>query len=102
MTLRIGPDKTEPLGLPGTARQLAAGAASANTALSSGVFRISIRASSADIRFEIGSGAQTASATTSHFIAKNERLDFTIPSNANIAIIRDAGIDGVLEVTELL
>ena len=34
MTLRIGPDKTEPLGLPGTARQLAAGITSANTALS--------------------------------------------------------------------
>ena len=36
MTLKIGPDKTEH-GLPGTARQLTAGAASANTALSSGV-----------------------------------------------------------------
>ena len=60
MTIKKAPITTEPLGFPGTARQLAAGAASANTALTTGVFRISIRASTADIRFEIGSGSQTA------------------------------------------
>ena len=92
----------EPLGVPGVARQLSAGSSSANTALTDGVYRVSIRAVGADIRFEIGSGAQTASATTSHFIAKSERLDFAVPFNANIAIIRDASTSGTLELTELV
>ena len=96
------PTFTEPLGIPGAARQLSAGLSSANTALSAGVFRVSIRAIGADIRFEIGSGTQTASATTSHFIGKNERLDFAVPPNANIAIIRDGSTDGTLELTELV
>tara|TARA_A100001201_G_scaffold140670_1_gene134273 strand:+ start:419 stop:724 length:306 start_codon:yes stop_codon:yes gene_type:complete len=91
----------EILGKPGVARQLSAGASSANTALSAGVFRISMRAVGADIRFAIGQGAQTANATTSHFIADGERLDFSITHGANIAVIRDATTDGVLELTEL-
>ena len=72
-------EQVEPLGKAGVARQLAAGASSANTALTAGVYRVSMRATGADIRFAIGSGAQTASATTSHFIAENERLDFAVP-----------------------
>ena len=92
----------EPLGAPGAARQLTAGVSSTNTALSTNVFRVSIRAIGADIRFEIGAGTQTANATTSHFIGKNERLDFAVPSNANIAIIRDASTNGTLELTELI
>ena len=92
----------EPLGAPGAARQLAAGASSTNTALSANVFRVSIRAIGADIRFEIGPGAQTANASTSHFIGKNERLDFAVPSGANIAIIRDGTTSGTLELTELI
>lgn len=92
----------EPLGSPGVARQLSAGAASANTALTDGVTRVSMRAVGADIRFEIGSGSQTASATTSNFIANNERLDFAVPIDPNIAVIRDASTDGTLELTELV
>ena len=91
----------EILGKPGVARQLAAGATSANTALSGGVYRISMRAVGADIRFEVGQGTQTANATTSHFIADGERLDFSTTHGANIAVIRDASTDGVLELTEL-
>ena len=92
----------EPLGSPGVARQLSAGAASANTALTDGVTRVSMRAVGADIRFEIGSGSQTASATTSNFIANNERLDFAVPIDPNIAVIRDGSTDGTLELTELV
>ena len=92
----------EPLGTPGVARQLTAGVSSSNTALTSQVYRVSMRAIGADIRFEIGSGAQTANATTSHFIGKNERLDFAVPIDANIAIIRDGSTDGTLELTELV
>ena len=93
--------QVEPLGIPGLARQLAAGSTSANTALTGGVFRISIRAVGADIRFSIGPSAQTATAT-SHFIANGERLDFAVPNGANIAVLRNATTDGTLEVTELV
>ena len=93
--------QVEPLGQVGTARQLAAGASSANTALSSGVFRISVRATGGDIRFSIGQGTQTATAT-SHFIGQDERLDFSVTSGSNIAVIRAGSSNGVLEVTELV
>ena len=85
---------------PGVARQLAAGSSSANTALTSTCERISIRAEGADIRYSIGTSSQTANASTSHWIADNERLDLDVPIGANIGIIRDASTDGVLEVTE--
>ncbi len=91
----------ETLGTPGVARQLTAGAASANTALTTSVRRVSIYARSADIRYVVGSSAQTASAT-SHFIASGERLDIDVPATPNIAVIRAGTTDGVLEVTELL
>lgn len=91
----------EILGKPGVARQLTAGAASSGAYFSAGVFRISMRAVGADIRFVIGQGTQTADASTSHFIADGERLDFAITNGAYIAVIRDAATDGVLEVTEL-
>ncbi len=93
-------DQVEPLGQAGLARQLAAGSTTSNTALTAGVFRISMRAVGADIRFSIGSGAQTATAT-SHFIANGERLDFAVPPGANIAVLRNGTTNGTLEVTEL-
>jgi len=85
---------------PGTARQLAAGASSANTALTSTCERISILAVTADIRYLIGTSAQTANAGTSHFIKTGERIDLDVPLGANIGVIRDASTDGVLELTE--
>jgi len=91
----------EPLGLPGVARQLSAGASSANTALTANITRISIRAVGADIRYSIGATAQTATAT-SHFIGNGERLDVAVPLNANIAVLRNGTTDGTLEVTELI
>jgi hypothetical protein len=91
----------EPLGIPAVARQLSAGSASANTALTSTCRRVSIRAVSADIRYSIGSSSQTATAT-SHFIANGERLDLAVPATPNIAVIRNGTTDGTLEVTELV
>lgn len=93
-------DRVEPLGQAGLARQLAAGSTTSNTALTAGVFRISMRAVGADIRFSIGTGTQTAT-TSSHFIANGERLDFAVPPGANIAVLRNGTTDGTLEVTEL-
>jgi len=90
----------EPLSVPGVARQLAAGASTANTALTASCRRISIRAVGADIRFAIGTGVQTATAT-SHFIADGERLDLGVPANPNIAVLRNAATSGTIELTEL-
>jgi len=91
----------EPNRQPGVARQLAAGASSANTALTTSTKRISIRAVTADIRYAIGTGSQTANASSSHFIAQNERLELVVPEAANIAVIRDASTSGTLELSEL-
>jgi hypothetical protein len=95
-------NQVEPLGLPGVARQLTAGDTSASTQLTSGITRISMRAVGADVRFLIQQATGTADASTSHFIANGERLDFAVPSGGYICYIRDASTDGVLEVTELV
>jgi hypothetical protein len=97
-------EAVEPLGIPGVSRQLTATTTSASTALTANISRISIRARSCDIRFVVGVGTQTAIATTSHFIAANERLDIGVPFGASIGVIRDtaATVDGVLTVTELI
>tara|TARA_B000000557_G_C20439275_1_gene302292 strand:+ start:156 stop:476 length:321 start_codon:yes stop_codon:yes gene_type:complete len=95
--------QVEILGVPvNPAKQLVAGSASSNTALTSTTQRISIRAVGADIRFSIGEGTQTANGNTSPFIANGERLDFAVPLNANIAVIRDGTVNGTLELTELI
>ena len=91
-----------PLRPVGVARQLAAGAASANTALTTTCRAITMRAVGADIRYMIGQTEQTASASTSHYIANGERLDLAVPGGANIAVIRAADTSGVLELSELL
>ncbi len=60
-----------------------------------------MRATGAAIRYSIGTTAQTANASTSHFIAQDERLDLRVPLGANIAVIRAAATSGTLEVSEL-
>ena len=110
---------------PGVARQLAAGSSTANTALTVGCERISILATTADVRYSLGTTAQTANASTSHFIKNGERIELDVPQHvdhsatgdpasidnnanygnllaSNIAVIRDASTDGVLEVTEFV
>ncbi len=91
-----------PLRQLGAARQLAAGAASANTALTSTCQAVTIRAVGADIRYEIGASTQTASVSTSHFIANGERLDLAVPLGANIAVIRGDSTSGTLHLSELI
>jgi hypothetical protein len=96
-------DHVEPLGIPSVARQLTATATSASTTLTANVSRISIRARGCDIRYIVGIGTQTASSTTSHFIANGERLDIGVPFGASIGVIREsaATVDGNLAVSEL-
>lgn len=94
----------EPLGIPSIARQQAVTIASANVVLTATVRRISIKARSCDMRYSVGSVAQTANAATSHFIEAGERLDIAVPLDANVAVIRDtaATVNGTLCVTELM
>ena len=96
-------DAVEPLGTPGVSRQLAASSTSASTTLTANISRISIRARFADIRYVVGIGTQTASATSSHFIANGERLDIAVPFGSSIGVIREsaATINGSLAVSEL-
>jgi hypothetical protein len=55
------------------------------------------------MRYVVGTGAQTANASTSHFIAQDERLDIAVPAGATIAAIREAAatVNGFLDITEL-
>ena len=94
-------------------------------ALTVGCERISILATTADGRYSLGTTAQTANASTSHFIKNGERIELDVPQHvdhsatgdpasidnnanygnllaSNIAVIRDASTDGVLEVTEFV
>lgn len=93
--------RVELLGQPSVARQLPAGASSINTILTETCRRISMRAVGGDVRYSIGTGAQSADAT-SHYIAQNERLDLRVPAGANIAIVRASGTSCILELSELV
>jgi len=95
--------ETEPLGRPTVARQLAASTTSNSAVLTASCTRISIRARGADLRYVVGVGAQTANASTSHFIGQDERLDIALLAGSTIAVIRDtaATADGSLAITEL-
>ena len=90
----------------GIARQLAAGASSTSVALTTTCRRISITARTADVRYAVGVGAQTATTTsgqtTSHFIAMGERLDIDVVPGSTIAAIRAGSVDGSLEISELV
>lgn len=101
--LRASAVVTEPLGVPAVARQISATNANTNTVLTSTCRRISIKARTADVRYAVGTSAQTANATTSHYIEMGERLDIAVPAGANIAVIRDtaATVNAVVCITEL-
>lgn len=102
--VKVDPDAplyVEPLGIAGTAYQLAATATSTNTELTASCKRLTMRAVGADIRYQVGSTAQTATGE-SHFIANGERLDIGLPATPHIAVLRNASTNGTLEVTELL
>lgn len=100
---RKDPLPAEPLGIPTVARQLAVTATTASMDLTPACRRISIRARGADMRYVVGVGAQTANASSSHFIAQDERLDISVPAGATIAAIRETGAtaNGSLAITEL-
>jgi hypothetical protein len=94
----------EVLGIPSVARQLAVTNASATATLTATCRRVSIRARGTDIRYVIGTGSPVANASTSHFLAQDERLDVAVPPNCVIAGIRESASssNGSLEITELI
>ena len=94
---------TEPLGVPTVARQVSVTTTSASTTLTSTCKRISIRARFCDMRYVVGTGSPTADASTSHFLAQDERLDIAVPLGSSIAVIREslAVSNGSLAITEL-
>jgi len=93
--------ETEPLGIPTVARVITVSTGNTNTALTSGITRVSIRAAGTNTFYAVGSGTQTAT-LSGHFIANGERLDIGAPSSApNIAVICPSGASGVLYVSEL-
>ena len=92
---------TTTLGQPSVARSITVNATSASVTLTASCTRISLVARTADVRFRVGTGAQTA-VVTDHFIAAGERIDIQVPASAVIAAIRGASTDGVLLISELL
>lgn len=93
--------ETEPLGIPTVARVITVATGNTNTALTSGITRVSIRAVGTNTFYSVGSGSQTAT-LSGHFIANGERLDIGVPStNPNIATICPSGASGVLYLSEL-
>ena len=81
----------------------------------SNITRISMLCRNADARYIIGDVTVNTNSSepsenylivnnsTSHFIAKDERLDLRIPINSRIAVVRDtdASADAIIEITEL-
>lgn len=96
--------QTDVLGQPGVARQVAVTATSASQALTTTVRRVSLTARTCAMRYTVGTDTQTANASTSHYIAADERIDIAVPANSVIGVIRDsaATVNGALEITELV
>jgi hypothetical protein len=90
---------------PSLARRSTTTVTSQNIVLSEGIRAVTLHALGAACRIAIGSGAQTANASTGIHLAANHNVTFSVPINggANIAVIRDisAVADGTIEITEL-
>ena len=84
----------------GTARQLSYGATTANLALTTTCrFITMIAAGGTHVHYQIGVGAQTATAT-SHYLAVGQRMTLAVPPNANIAALQGSAA-GTLYISEL-
>jgi len=102
--LRASAVKVEPLGQPNVTRKITVTAASDSVTLTTTCRRVSLEAVGCNQRYVVGTGPQTANASTSHWLAVGTRLDIAVPANAILAAIRDndATTDGVLEASELI
>lgn len=85
----------------GGAKRVDAQAASARVQLAtSGIAGVSITAVGAAIRYALGDGTVTASATD-HYLPEGQSRDFRVATSQYIAAIRAGDTDAVLEITEL-
>lgn len=85
----------------GASRSIALGASSVNQALTATCRFVSLIAlGGTHCHFQIGVGAQTATAS-SHYLSTGERLFLAVPFDANIAAIRGTGSSTTLYITEL-
>lgn len=86
----------------GTARTITLGASSVNLALTSTCRFVSLTCvGGTHCHYQIGVGAQTASAST-HYLRTGERLTLAVPIGANIAAIQGTGSSTTLFITELV
>jgi hypothetical protein len=86
----------------GTARTITIGATTVNLALTSTCRFISIiAAGGTHCHYQIGVGAQTATAS-SHYLKTGERVILAVPVDANIAAIQGTGASTTLYISELL
>lgn len=96
-----GRNNVEPLSSLGVARQLSVTSTSNSATLTTTVTRMSLVANGCAMRFVIGTGAQTANASTSHYLQTGERMDVSCATSSTVAAIALYGGTGTLEITEL-
>ena len=85
----------------GTARSQAIGATTSNIALTSTCRFVSLSClGGTHCHFQIGVGAQTATAS-SHYLRTGERLNLMVNPGSNIAVIQGTGASTTLHITEL-
>jgi hypothetical protein len=87
------------LGTPSTPRVQAVGAVAASLALTTTCRRVSMYATQGTW-YSI-SGTATALIPWSHYIAAGERLDFDVPANTTISVLRES-LDGSIRITEIV
>lgn len=95
----------ESASFPTVARRSTTTVTSQNTVLTDGIRAVTLHALTSPCRIALGKGVQTASASTSIYLAAGQVVTYTTPLDGppNIAVIRDtaAAVDGILEITEL-
>lgn len=96
--------ETNPTGRPLASTPIPVSATSQSIDISAQAKRVSIMAVGGAVRFELKTAVTVvASATTSHYLADGERLDFTRPEGgAKLAVVLASGSSATsVEVTEL-
>jgi hypothetical protein len=95
----------ENVSFPSLARRSTTTVTSQNIALTEGIRAVTLHALGSACRIAMGSGVQTANASTGIHIAANHNVTYATPidGGTNIAVIRDiaAVTDGTIEITEL-
>lgn len=92
-----GSQQVNTLGRPTVARKIATTGTSQPVTLTTGVLRISMLATGAPIRYNLGAAASPST----HLIAEGERMDIAVTSGAVLHAIQSGAVAGILEISEL-